>query len=71
MRHSLERTTRIALRCTPKERKTIAKQAAKYGLSVSVFIRQAIMIATFHEPNAYEWRKHHNEAIVAWFNKPE
>jgi len=57
------RTTRIALRCTPTELDNIALLAAYYGLPTADFIRQAIVIAVSFRPLRHGWRLAHAKAL--------
>ena len=71
MRDRPERTTRIALRCTPKEHEVITKLASKYKLSVAEFVRQAILISVTMAPKPIRWRILHERARSAFYIEPE
>jgi len=57
------RTTRIALRCTPTELVNINRLAASLGLDTAVFIRQAIVIAATKAKLQPSWRNAYYNAI--------
>jgi len=63
MKYNPERTTRIALRCTRTEHNAITELASKYKLSVTDFIRQAVVIATARAPTVENWRTVHAESM--------
>jgi len=63
MKEGPKRTTRIALRCTPTELKTIDKLAKKHELSIADFIRQSIIIALAGTADGTKWRHHYNKAL--------
>jgi len=59
------RTTRIALRCTPDELQNITALAATYGLPVADFIRQAIIIAAAKAQIPRTWQNAYYKALDA------
>ena len=56
-------TSRISIRCSGVERCRISLLAERYGLNVSDFIRESIVIAIAKVPDKQKWRRSVERAI--------
>lgn len=60
--NNIVRSTRVAIRCTEKERQNLLRIAADLEIPLSTLMRDAITIAYAKANNPKMWRRHINRA---------
>jgi hypothetical protein len=60
--NNIVRSTRVAMRCTEKERQNLLRIAADLEISLTTLMRDSITIAYSNANNPYKWRRHINKA---------